>query len=218
MRPFRLIATAALAVSLFGRGVARADAPWSAPVTIASGSYLFWQPGLAFTGDGHAVVILSGRGTRILAADPGASTFSEIGRAVLVDWPAVYGRAGVAYLRTPRRAPAPGRAKFARLGVSFGSVPGSLGRLRQLARVDVSQSGLVTARIAADPRGNVAVAWLELRPPARASADPALLVRVALRRPVMRLAARRRSAALASRPAREATRSTWHTAPTGILS
>ena len=150
MRPFRLIATAALAVSLCGRGVARADAPWSAPVTIASGSYLFWQPGLAFTGDGHAVVILSGRGTRILAADPGASTFSEIGRAVLVDWPAVYGRAGVAYLRTPRRAPAPGRAKFARLGVSFGSVPGSLGRFRQLARVDVSQSGLVTARIAAE--------------------------------------------------------------------
>jgi hypothetical protein len=184
MRAYRLIATAVASVVLFGAGVARAEAPWSAPVTVVSGTSLLWQPELAFTEDGHAVATLAGGLSRVLAADPTASRFMQVGRAVLVAKPAVYGRDGVAYLRTPRRAPEPGRAKFARLGVSLGSVPGSLGHFRQLARVDVSRSGVVTARIAADPRGDVAAAWLEPRPPVRGSADPPPLgVRVALRRP-----------------------------------
>ncbi len=167
--PFaRLIVTAALTVALLGAGVAHADAPWSAPVTIASGNYGFSQPALAFTGDGHALALLGGGAgqlTRILAAAPGASTFTEIGRTVPVAGPALYGRRGVAFLRTPLRAPATTRSptKFARLGVSLGAVPGSLGRFEQLARVDVSQSGQITAGIAADPRGNVAAAWVEPR-------------------------------------------------------
>jgi len=192
MRSVHLIATAALSVFVLGAGVARADAPWAAPVTIASGDYAFFRPALAFTNDGHALAILNGSGaigpgdlwpgpTRVLAADPGASTFAEIGRTVLVAGPAVYGRRGAAYLRTP--PPTVARAKFRRLGASLGTVPGSLGRFQQLARVDVSQSGAISARIAADPRGNVAAVWLDPRPP-RASGDRArLLVRVALRRP-----------------------------------
>ena len=192
--PFtRLIATAVMTISLVGAGVARGDAPWSEPVTIAPGDYAFWQPALAFTNDGHALAILNGSGaigpgdiwpgpTRVLAADPGASTFAEIGRTVLVAGPAVYGRRGAAYLRTP--PPTSARAKFRRLGASLGRVPSSLGRFQELARVDVSRSGAISARIAADPRGNVAAVWLEPRPRQRASADPPrLLVRAAVRRP-----------------------------------
>jgi hypothetical protein len=192
--PFtRLIATAVVTISVVGPGVARADAPWSAPVTIASGDYAFWQPALAFTNDGHALAVLNGSGaigprdiwpgpTRILAAEPGATAFAEVGSTRLVAGPAAYGRRGAAYLRTP--PPTSARAKFARLGASLGTVPDSLGRFQQLARVDISQSGAISARIAADPRGNVAAVWLEPRPRRRASADPPrLLVRVALRRP-----------------------------------
>jgi hypothetical protein len=192
--PFtRLIATAFVTMSMVGPGVAHADAPWSAPVTIASGDYAFWHPALAFTNDGHALAVLNGSGaigpgdiwpgaTRILAAEPGASTFAEVGSTRLVAGPAAYGRRGAAYLRMP--PPTGARAKFARLGASLGTVPDSLGRFQQLARVDISQSGVISARIAADPRGNVAAVWLEPQPRRRASADPPrLLVRVALRRP-----------------------------------
>ena len=127
--PFtRLIATAVTTISFGRRRRARGDAPWSAPVTIASGDYAFWQPALAFTNDGHALAILNGSGaigpgdispgpTRVFAADPGASTFAEIGRTVLVAGPAVYGRRGAAYLRTP--PPTAARAKFRRLGASL---------------------------------------------------------------------------------------------------
>jgi hypothetical protein len=183
MRCVRRFSSVALIASFLGAAVAHADPPWSAPATVTTGIDVFWHPTLAFTGDGHALASLNGSGagqpTRILASNPGASAFTEIGRATLVADPAPYGQRGVAYLRTsPPRAR--GRARVARLGVSLGTAPGSLGRVRQLARVDISQMDL-TARIAADPRGNVAVAWLDPRP--RLREPPRLVVRVALRRP-----------------------------------
>jgi hypothetical protein len=192
MRSIHLIAAAALSVFVLGAGIARADAPWAAPVTIASGDYAFFRPALAFTNDGHALAVLNGSGamgpgdsspglTRVFAAPPGASAFAEIGRTALVAGPAVYGRRGAAYLRMPR--PTRARANVRVLGASLGTVPGSLGRFQKLARVDVSHSGAISARIAADPRGNVAAVWLDPRPP-RASGDQArLFVRIALRRP-----------------------------------
>jgi hypothetical protein len=182
MRSFRFIASTALTVSVLGGGVAHADAPWSAPVTIASGINVFWQPGLTFTGDGHALATLDGAGfgeaTRILAANPGTSKFAEIGRAVLVAPPAPYGGRNVAYLRTPSPPPGPhpiDTLKVTRLGVSLGQIPGSLGRFQQLARIASSPRD-VSAAVAADPRSNVAAAWVEPR-------GSRTVLRVALRRP-----------------------------------
>jgi hypothetical protein len=193
MRALRLATTAAaVTASLLGAGAAHADAPWSEPAPIASDVSVYWRPSLTFTGDGHALATLGGGGagqpglTRILAAETGASTFTETGRGVLIAGPATYGRRGVAYLRTP--SPAPGQsiddASVTRLGVSLGSVPGSLGRFQRLARVALYTRD-VPARIAADPSGNVAAAWIE----PRGGRQPAIgrrggwLVRVALRRP-----------------------------------
>jgi hypothetical protein len=185
MRSFRLISTAALTASLLGAGVAQADAPWSEPVTPTSGINAFWRPSLTFTGDGHAVATLDGSGSccapgarglsRILVAEQGASTFTEVGRTVHLAGPATYGARGVAYLRTPPLAPGQSinDVKVTRLGVSLGTVPGSLGRFQPLARV-AQYPVDVKARIAADPRGNVAAAWIE---PRRSS------LRIALRRP-----------------------------------
>lgn len=176
----RLIAAAAVTVSLLGAGDARAQAPWSAPATIASDISAFSWPALIFTGDGHALAILDGGGTgeltRVLAADPGASTFTEIGRTLLLAGPTAYGRRGVAYVRAP--APPRGQSiydlRVTRLGVSLGTVPGSLGRFRQLVRIALGP-GDESARIAADARGNVAAAWLESR-------HGHTILRVALRR------------------------------------
>jgi hypothetical protein len=184
MRSVNLVAVAVTSAFVVSAGVASADPPWSAPLTIAPGDYSFWRPALTFTNDGRALATLNGSGaggpTRVLAAAPGASTFAEVGRTTLVAGPVVYGRRGAAYLRTP--APRPGE-KLRRLGASLGTVPDSLGRVQQLARVDVSRSGEISARIAADARGNVAAVWLDPRP-ARATEDvPRLRVRVALRRP-----------------------------------
>jgi hypothetical protein len=184
MRSLRLTAAAALLAAVLGAGVAHADAPWSAPVTIGAGIDGFFAAGLAFTGDGHALVTFGGYGARtpthILAADPGASAFTEIGTATLVSPPAPYGGRGLALLRTP--SPIRDRAKVARLGASLGTVARSVGRFQQLARVDISRSGAISAQIAADARGNVAAVWLEPRP-GRAPAGLSEVVRVALRRP-----------------------------------
>jgi hypothetical protein len=179
----RLVASAVLTVSLVGAGTAHADPPWSAPVTIASGVDAFWQPGLAFTGDGHALATLNASGsappglTRVLAAEPRTSAFTEIGRAVLLAPPAPYGRGGVAYLRTPTptRSQSIDDVKVSRLGASIARAPDSLGRFQPLARIAGSPRS-VTARVAADPRGNVAAAWLQPR-------GDHFAVRVALRQP-----------------------------------
>src|SRR3954452_24705751 len=130
MRSLGLTATVLLAC-VMGAGVAHADVPWSAPVTIGSAGG-FFGGGLAFTGDGHALITL-GPPTHILAADPGASAFTEIGSAALVSPPAPYGARHFALLRT---SSLPGdRPKFQRLGASLGTVAGALGRVQQLARV-----------------------------------------------------------------------------------
>jgi hypothetical protein len=168
-----LIAAAALTGSLLGGGVARAEAPWSAPLSIASGVESYTRPALAFTGDGHAQATLRGDSagdlSRILVAAPGTSAFTETGRSALVAPPAVYGRRAVAYLRT---RPVAG-AKTTRLGASLGATSGALGRFQPLARVALPVG---EARIAADARGNIAAGWLEPR-------GRQIILRVALRRP-----------------------------------
>lgn len=180
IRGRRPIATAALTVSLLAAVGAPAAAQWSAPTTVTSGSYQFCcrPSALAFTGDGHALATLRGsEGASVLAAAPGTSTFTQIGRAGIVDEPAVYGRRGVAYLRTARARQG---ATSTRLGVSLGRLPGTLGAFRALARIP----GLdLTARIAADHRGNVAAAWLQPRPGHAAGSGQRVLVRLALRQP-----------------------------------
>jgi hypothetical protein len=191
MRSIRLISTTSVTACLLGAGVAHADPPWSEPAAIASDVSVFMRPSLAFTGDGHALATLGGSAgrpglTRILAAEPGASTFTETGRTVLVAGPVTYGRRGVAYLRTPGLAPGQSidDASVTRLGTTLGGPSGAPGRFRRLARVALYTRDL-PARIAADPRGNVAAAWIE----PRGGRQPAFgrrggwLVRVALRRP-----------------------------------
>jgi hypothetical protein len=192
MRSLRLISTATATVFLLGAGTAHADAPWSNPAAITSDVSAFNSPALAFTGDGHALASLgvSGAGppglTRILAAKPGTTTFTETGRTVLVAGPATYGRRGVAFLGIPQlaRGESIDDAGVTRLGATLGSLPGSPGRFQRLARVALYTRDL-PARIAADPRGNVAAAWIEPRggrPPAIGRRG-GWLVRVALRRP-----------------------------------
>jgi hypothetical protein len=184
MRSVEVAVTAVVSVFALSVGVARADPPWSAPAPITPGDLSFWQPALTFTNDGHALATLTDGGggpTRVLAAAPGATAFTEVGRATLVAAPAVYGRRGAAYLRRPSPRP---RERLRTLSVSLGTVPGSLGHVQPLARVDVSRSGAISARLAADPSGNVAAVWLEPRRPPRAGdATPRLRVRIALRRP-----------------------------------
>lgn len=161
-------------------------AAWSSPVTIASN--VGWSPlGLRFTGDGHAVVSVdpsdgastSGRvdppTTRILAAAPDTRRFREVGRARLLSRPVLYASRGIALLRVidaPRRSRVTS-APVRRLGVSLGSVTGSLGSLQPLARVrGVPRS----AALASSPRGDLAAAWVQPR-------GQRFVVRVALRRP-----------------------------------
>jgi hypothetical protein len=182
-RRARCVAIVTALVALAFCGVVDAAAPWSPPKTVASGIDAFWHPTLRFTGDGHALAMLDGSGaaptglTRVLAAAPGTTAFREIGRTVLIGRPAPYGRHGMAYLR----AAAPPRGKnidamrSTRLGVSLADAPDTLGRFRPLEEI-ASTPGDVSARVAADPRGNVAAAWLQ---PGKAG----LAVRVALRRP-----------------------------------
>jgi hypothetical protein len=148
----------------------RAVTPWSAPIALPASSSAATV--LTFTADGHAIAgSASGVTTRraVVAADPGTTKFTEIGAGDLVEAPAPYGRDDVAYLRTA----VPTTPKIADLGVSLGSAS-SLGRFQALARVDISQSGEVTARIAADPHGDVAVVWL-------ATSGSQTVVRFALR-------------------------------------
>jgi hypothetical protein len=184
MRFFRLIAGTTLTVFLLGAGVASADPPWSVPAPIVSGMQLDFPPVLTFSGDGHALATLDGGNggqlSPLLVANPGGSTFTEIGRVLLLAPPAPYGRRGFAYLRAPSPPPGPhpiDNVKLTRLGVSLGTVPGSLGRFQLLARLR-SRPGDQSASIGADPRGNVAAAWAELQDKGRRRP-----LRVALRRP-----------------------------------
>jgi hypothetical protein len=134
----------------------RAPTPWSAPIALPTSSTA--APVLTFTADGHAIAGSASSATTrgaVVAAKPGTTRFTTIGTGDLVDTPATYGRDDVAYLRTA----VPTNLKVADLGVSLGSAS-SLGRFQQLARLNISQSGEVTARIAADPHGDVAVVWL----------------------------------------------------------
>ena len=176
-----------------GARVSRAaKSTWSTPVNIsASAIGVNWNASLAFTGDGHALATLDGRYegqlTSVLAADPGSSAFAEIGKALLLAAPAPYGSDGMAYLRIPTPTPS-GRADKAidyapvtQLGVSLGSVPGSLGDLQPLASVSVPPRG-VRAAISGDPRGDVAAAWIE-------PAGKGQLLRLALRAPGQAFAA-----------------------------
>lgn len=165
MRCFIVICVGVIGSVLLGACGAYDDGPWSAATTVDDVS-VYFRSALTFTGDGHAVASLDGTGdgelTRIVVAGPGASTFAEIGRGVLLAEPAAFGRAGVAYLRA---RPLPRGQSFdelapTRLGVSLGTVPGSLGRWQPLARI---ASADVTAAIAADPRGDIAAAWFESR-------------------------------------------------------
>jgi hypothetical protein len=138
-------------------GTPNAATPWSAPIRLTTTANA--SPVLTFTADGHAIAGSASGATKrgpILAAKPSSSRFTEIGAGDLVGTPATYGRDDVAFLRTA----VPTNLKVAALGVSLGSAS-SLGRFQQLARIDISQSGEVTARIAADPHGDVAVVWLQ---------------------------------------------------------
>jgi hypothetical protein len=167
------------ATVLAAGGTPRAATPWSAPVALPTSTA---PTVLTFTADGHAIAG-SASGTTssgaVLAANPGTSTFTEIGAADLLVRPATYGRDDVAYLRTavpsyPEVIADPPKLKVvAELGVSLGTAS-SLGRFQRLARLDITQSGAVTAAIAADPRGDVAVVWL-------APSGSRTLVRFALR-------------------------------------
>jgi hypothetical protein len=180
MRPqlARHLTAAVLLVPLLAASGARADAPWSAPATVTSGTYQFCcrPSALTFTGDGHALAALGGtEGLSLFAAEPGVGAFTQIGRAPLAGFPAVYGRRGVAYLRTVRSSDA---AKSVRLDASLGRLPGSIGHFRPLARIP---GGDVTARLAADRLGDVAAAWLKPRRGHGAGIGDRVLVRVALR-------------------------------------
>lgn len=171
MPPFRVAALVASIASVACAGVASADSPWPEPVTVLAPTDVFRVPGLAFTDDGHALATLSGgRNGRdtILAAAPGSTRFTQTGRRALAAPPALFARRSVAYLQRSATG-----ASRARLSVAFGTVGGATGAPRELARPAVLADDL-TARIATDPRGNVAAAWLEPR-------HGRLLVRVALR-------------------------------------
>jgi hypothetical protein len=177
------VGTAVLALAIAVCGAAEAAAPWSTPATVTSGIDVFQRPTLGFTADGHALAMLDGSGaappglTRVLTAAPGTTRFREIGRTVLIGRPAPYGRHGVAYLRTtpPPRGKGINDMRSARLGVSLADAPQTLGSFQPLAQIPTSPRDL-SALVAADPRGDVAAAWLEPRKGRTA-------VRVALRRP-----------------------------------
>src|SRR4051794_3871342 len=119
MRAPTVLALAMSASVLLGGGVAHGAPPWSAPQPIAPGVQSYTRPNLAFTGDGHALALLTGDETssssRILVAAPGTSAFRQVGRAQLAAPPAVFGPRGVAYLRTR------GRDKATVLGASIGT-------------------------------------------------------------------------------------------------
>lgn len=163
---------------------------WSPAATIDSAVSVWHGAGLAFSGDGHALATLDGRGvsepTRVLVAAPGTTRFRQIARAALVAPPAPFGERDVAYLRLASVPAGPHPMdeleKVSDLGVSLGNVD-ALGRWQRLARIDAYLGDLETA-IAADPNGNVAVAWFQphdglatlwiaLRRPGRATFDPA---------------------------------------------
>jgi hypothetical protein len=194
------LASAVVALALIPASSALAAAPWSPPVSVATGEPQLAEPTIAFVNNGRA--LLSARITseaqgvpsrgfsRLFGQQPDGS-FAGRGRVVLAAPPAVYGQSRLALVRLPLTEGNLTVDDLARpessLGYSFGRTAGSL-------EVDTGAYRRLTTRadrndvaIASNDRGDIAVVWVEhlsgrdhlvaaLRRPNRPFGRPAVIV------------------------------------------